>query len=396
MRLVLLALVGALMAVAPSSALALTKAERKAVDIKKIDGASTATAAYVEITFRGEIEELLGTRGLRRARLKVKFVPAGDGKATTITESGPTAEPEKLRRGTKGFSKVQRAGRRIAVVVRGLPAVAGKVVVTTLGRRKLDRQRAKLRKLETEEQVELELDRADATTARLAVSLSDANYRAYATMERIDQAKADGERKKRRRQQAKLAKLNEQRAVLTDRVETFELWTKLVEKALRAVAKRECNDGMDNADPEDTLGDFGFDKDPGCVMPLDNDEADVPLSITCPGPGDTETVTAALTFVRPNQLERFILSLPPTAPDKPRLQIADAPVTAASGGPYPMETGVTQLCNYDFDLFYGYILYTDGLSAGEYGLRVAVTIENNGGFPGGKQLPFRLSAGTTR
>ena len=393
MRLVLLALVGIAVAAAPSSALALTKPERKAVTIKKVDGASTASAAYVEITFRGPIEELLGTRGLRNARLKVKFVPK-DGKATTITESGPTDEPEKLRRGTKGFSKVQRAGRRVAVVVRGLPSVAGKVVVTTLGRRKLDRKRAKLRQLETEEQVELELDRIDATSGRLAVALSDANYKAYATQERIAQAKADGERKKRRKQQAKLAALNLQRAALSDRVDTFELWTKIVEKALRAVAKRACNDGVDN--DEDTLTDFGFDKDPGCVMPLDNDEADVPLNITCPDPGDTATVTAALTFVRPNDLERFILSLPPRASDEPRLQIADAPVTAASGGPYPMETGVTQLCNYDFDLFYGYILYTDGLPAGTYGLRVAVTIENNGGFPGGKQLPFLLAAGTTR
>lgn len=394
MRLVLLALVGVLMALAPSSALALNKAERKAVDIKKVDGASTATAAYVEIKFRGEIEELLGTRGLRRARLKVKFVPAGDGKATTITESGPTAEPEKLRRGTKGFSKVQRAGRRIAVVVRGLPAVAGKVVVTTLGRRKIDRQRAKLRQLETEEQVELELDRTDATSGRLAVALSDANYKAYATQERIAQAKADGERKKRRKQQAKLAALNLQRAALSDRVETFELWTKIVEKALRSVAKRACNDGVDN--DEDSLTDFGFDKDPGCVMPLDNDEGDVSMNITCPSPGDTETVSAALTFVQPNQLERFILSLPPVEPDEPRLQIVDAPVTAASGGPYPIDTGVTQLCNPDFDVFYGYILYTDGLPAGAYGLRVALTIENNGDYPGGSTLPFLLSAGTTR
>jgi len=381
------------MAVAPSSALALTKAERKAVDIKKVNGASTATAAYVEITFRGEIEELLGKRGLRGTRVKIKFAPE-DGKATTITESGPTDQPENSRRGTKGVFEVLRADRRLAVVVRGLPAVAGKVVVTTAGKRKLDKQGANLRKLETEEQVEGELERTDATTSRLGVSLSDANYRAYATKERIAQAKADGDRKKRRRQQAKLASLNELRAALADRVEAFELWTKIVEKALRAVAKRECNDGTDN--DGDSLTDFGFDKDPGCVMPSDNDEADVPLNLTCPSPGNTETETAALTFVRPNELERFILSLPPRASDEPRLQIVDAPVTSGRGGPYSMETGVTQLCNYEFDITYGYVLYTDGLPAGTYGLRVTVTIENNGGYAGGKQLPFRLSAGTTR
>jgi hypothetical protein len=131
-------------------------------------------------------------------------------------------------------------------------------------------------------------------------------------------------------------------------------------------------------------------------MPLDDDEGDVPLTLTCPSPGGSQTVSAALTFTQPTQLERFILSLPPPEPDEPRLQIVDEPVTGSSGGPYPLETGVTQLCDYDFDFTYSYVVFTDGLPAGTYGLRVTVNVANTGGFPGGEQVPFRLAAGTTR
>ena len=46
------------------------------------------------------------------------------------------------------------------------------------------------------------------------------------------------------------------------------------------------------------------------------------------------------------------------------------PVTGASGGPYPLETGVTQLCNYEFDFIYSYAVFTSGAPAGPYGLRV--------------------------
>ena len=378
MRAIPLLVLGALIAAAPSSAAALTPAERKAADIKAVDGASTATAAYVEIGFRGQMEDLLGTKGLRRTKVKVKFVPSA-GKATTIVESGPAGAPQKRRRGTRGFSEVLRAGRTLAVLVRGLPSVAGEVVVTTSGPGKLDKQRASLRPLQNQRQMELELERTDRALSRLSAALKSADYRSFDA-----------------RRRAKRARLNELRARLAARMETLGRWIKVVDKALSGLAKRECNDGVDGGDPEDSIADFGSDKDPGCLMPLDNDEGDAPLTLTCPSPGGTATASAALTFAQSNQLERFVLSLPPPAPDEPRLPIVDETVTGARGGPYPMETGITQLCNYEFELAYSYVVFTDGLPAGTYGLRVTVTAQNNGGFAGGEQLPFRLAAGTTR
>ena len=57
MRLGSLLLVGAAMAIAPSSALALTPKESKAVNVTSIDGASTATAAFVKIRFKGQLAD---------------------------------------------------------------------------------------------------------------------------------------------------------------------------------------------------------------------------------------------------------------------------------------------------------------------------------------------------
>ena len=171
---------------------------------------------------------------------------------------------------------------------------------------------------------------------------------------------------------------------------------KNVEKALKAASTRACNDGVDNGDPEDTIADFGFDKDPGCVMPSDDDEANAPMRLTCPNPGESDSVTATLAISQASAIERFIISLPPLEADKPRRAIVDAPVTAASGGPYPLETGITQLCNYEFDFTYGYQVTTQGAPAGSYLLRVTISVTNGGGYSGGAVLPMLLAAGTTR
>ena len=339
-----------------------------AAEIKRVSGGSTASAAYVEVAFKGDAA----------TRVKVKLVPE-TGRATTIRAAGRGLQLNTRRRGTKGFTEVVRAGRTMAVLVRGLSTVAGEVVVTASRPGKVDKQRRRLRPLRTQGQLELELERTDRALRRLSAALSSASYRAFDA-----------------RKKAKRARLNLLRAGLTARIETLEGWIKVVDKALSGLAKRECNDGVDGGDPEDSIADFGSDKDPGCVMPLDNDEGDAPLTVTCPSPGGSATASAALTFAQSNELERFVLSLPPPAPDEPRLSIVDETVTGTRGGPYPMETGITQLCNYDFDLTYSYAVFTDGLPAGMYGLRVTVTAQNNGGFPGGEQLPFRLAAGTTR
>ena len=390
-RLVLV--LGLLLAVAPSTALALTGAEKKAVNIKSAKGASTANAAFVEIRFKGDTEDLLGTGGLRNTKLVVKFVPAS-GKATKITETGAGEDAETRRRGTKGPAEVFRAGRTFSVLVRKLPAVAGKVVVTTSGPGKLDKLRKKLRPLTTEATLELEGERTDAQVRSLRDTRTTADYKAFATQDKIKSG--DLSRKQRKRQQAKLLRLNEQRTELTTRLDAIDLWVKIVEKALKVAAQRACNDGVDNGDPEDSIADFGSDKDPGCVMPTDDDEANAPMNLTCPNPGQSDSVTGTLAISGTSSIERFIISLPPTEADKPRLAIVDAPVSGASGGPYPLETGITQLCNYEFDFVYGYQLTTQGAPAGSYLLKVTVSVTNNGGYPGGAVLPMMLAAGTTR
>jgi hypothetical protein len=176
-----LLLLAAIAACAPSSALALTRAERKAVTVKAIDGASTATAAFVEITFKRQFEEMFGTKGLRKGSVKVQFVPAS-GKRTTIIETGPADEAERTRRGTKGFSESVRAGRTFSVFVRGLKAAAGKVIVTTTrrGKKKIDKQKGPLSTPVTEAELDLELDEADLIFGEAIDKKTDAEYARYA------------------------------------------------------------------------------------------------------------------------------------------------------------------------------------------------------------------------
>jgi hypothetical protein len=390
----LLLVLGLLLAAVPSTAVALTKPQKKAVDIKSAKGASTANAAFVEIRFRGDTEALLGTRGLRNTKLKVKFVPAGGGKATKVTETGAGEDAKTSRRGTKGPVDVIRAGKTFAVVVRKLPSVAGKVVVTTSGPGKLDKLSKKLRPLTTEGALEAEAERRDKQITSLRDTLTNADYKFYAVQDKIKNGKLS--RKQRKRQQAKLLRLGEQRATLTSRLDAIDLWASIVEKALAKASERACNDGVDNGDPEDSIADFGSSKDPGCVMPTDDDEANAPMNLTCPNPGQTQSVTGTLAISGTSTTERFIISLPPTEADKPRLAIVDAPVNGASGGPYPLETGITQLCNYEFDFIYGYQLTTQGAPAGSYLLKVTVSVTNHGGYAGGAVLPMMLAAGTTR
>jgi hypothetical protein len=371
-----------------------------------IRGSSTGTAALADIRFAGPITELLGTKGLRDARVKIRFVPAS-GRATTIIESGPTDEPTKRRKGSKGFSEVVRDGRTLLVLVKDLPAPADRIVVTTSDppKKKVDRLRAKVPLLDLEEELEFAVQFTDRAVGKAVDRLTNAQLNAADTRARIAQLKRDLERartaRKRRkirkalaRQTAKLERLKEvQRASAANR-DLVGRWLKTLEATLRGPATRECNDGTDN--DRDSLTDFGFDKDPGCVMRLDDDEVDAPMPLTCPDPGESRSVSATINVAQGKALERFVISLPPKASDEPRLAIVDAPVSAGSGGPYPLETGITQLCNYEFDFVYSYAVLTSGTPAGTYGLRVTVSVENNGGYPGGGQLPMLLAAGTTR
>jgi hypothetical protein len=403
-----LLLLAAIAACAPSSALALTRAERKAVTVKAIDGASTATAAFVEITFKRQFEEMFGTKGLRKGSVKVQFVPAS-GKRTTIIETGPADEAERTRRGTKGFSESVRAGRTFSVFVRGLKAAAGKVIVTTTrrGKKKIDKQKGPLSTPVTEAELDLELDEADLIFGEAIDKKTDAEYARYARQERIALLKKDIRKAKTRAEKRKLRKkLAKQKAKAADlrqvaksegaKVDLIERWIKVLEKALKGPAARACNDGVDN--DGDSLADFAS-LDPGCVMQLDNDEDDVGMALTCPSPGNTASSAGIITTPRTNRFDSFYVSLPPLAAGEPRDGLIDAPVTAAGGGPYPVTWHKTLPCGSDdVAMSYSYTLFTAGAPAGEYGLRVAISATSPSGSAnqGGRRLSLRLAAGTSR
>jgi hypothetical protein len=396
-RAVLPLLIGASFAIAPSSALALTNAERKAMDAKASDAASSRNSAFAEVRFGGPVGDLLGKGDLRNGSVKVRFIPTA-GKATTITERGPSRAPTTRRRGSKGDFDVARDGRRLLFFVKNLPAPAARVVVTTKAPPKLDTLRTQVPFLDEEAELELELERIDRKGVAAQTRQSNAELTASDTSTRVrrleraldradSRAQARKVRKKLRKQRAKLRRQRKLQARSADRLGVLDAWIAALEADLRGPATRQCDDRGDN--DGDSLVDFGFDKDPGCVMRLDDDEVDVAMPLTCPSPGGSASVTGTIPVAADKTLERYVISLPPQAPDEPRLAIVDAPVDGQSGGPYPLETGVTQLCNYEFDFVYSYVF-----SGGS--LRVTVSAQNNGGFAGGGQLQMRLAAGTSR
>jgi hypothetical protein len=406
-----LLLLAAIAACAPSSALALTRAERKAVTVKSMGGGSTATSAFVEITFKRQFEEMFGTKGLRNGSVKVQFVPAS-GKRTTIKETGPADEPERTRHGTKGFSATVRAGRTFSVLVRGLKAPAEKVIVkTTTGKKKkkkkIDRHKGPLSTPVTEAELDLELDEADQMFGEALDTRTDADYARYARQERIALLKEDlrnaktraekrEARKKLTKQKAKVAHLRAIAKAQTAKIDLIERWIKILEKALKGPAARACNDGVDN--DGDTLADFEQ-LDPGCVMRVDNDEDDVGMPLTCPSPGNSATVVGVITTPTSNKFDSFYVSLPPLASGEPRVGLIDAPVTAQSGGPFAVTWYKTLPCGSDdVGLTYRYSVFTAGAPAGKYGLRVTLTAASpsSSSNPGGRRLSLRLAAGTSR
>ncbi len=174
----------------------------------------------------------------------------------------------------------------------------------------------------------------------------------------------------------------------------LDRWIKLLEKAIKGPAARACNDKADNADPEDSLADYG--SDPGCVTSLDAEETDVGMPLTCPTPGNSTAAVGTIRIALGLKLDSFYVSLPPLAAGEPRDGLIDAPVTAASGGPYPV-TWYKQLpCGPEIDMAYSYALLPT--SGGTFGLRVAITADSPASTQnqGGKTLSLRLAAGTSR
>ena len=411
-----LALLAAWLASAPGAALALTGAERKATNITAIDGASTTKAALVEIEMRGKIEERLGRGGLRNASLKVRLVPAS-GRATVIRETGPTNEQETKRRGTRGPSEIVRQGDTVLVLVRKLPSAAERVQVKiSRGAKKLDKMKSPLRTPETEQELEQELElQVDAAIVRADRALEKVEDKVQRAKDRIAQAKADlkdaGNRKQRRaarttlrKQKAKRANLKKKLPGLEARVELLGSWLKLVEDALRPLAMRECNDGVDNGDPEDSLVDFGVEGgDLGCLMRVDNDEDNSSMSLPCPPSGASRSTRATITTPQSNLIERFMVAQ--LGGPLGYQWIIDAPVAGSSGGPYPVNTQRATLCGHGVNETYSWRVYTDGTPfglpdapAGEYALTVTVAAQNpaGSGTSGGGSLSLVLAAGTVK
>jgi hypothetical protein len=402
-----LLLLAAIAACAPGSALALPKLERKAMTVKAIDGASTSkNASFVEITFKRDFEELFGTGRLRKGSVTLKFVPAS-GKKTKIVETGPAKDPKLTRTGTQGVTDSARSGRTLSVFARRLKAPAKKVIVTTRrGKKKIDKAKVKLSMPVTEDELELEIDEANLIFGEAIDNKTDAEYAHTACKERIAQLKGElanaqtrAEKRKLRKQIAKQkAKAADRRAFAKsegEKADLIEQWIKQLEKALKGPAARECNDGVDN--DQDSLKDFsGF--DPGCVMQLDADEADVPMSLTCPSPGNTRSVTGTITIPTAYHLDSYYVSLPPPAAGEPREGLIDEPVSGSSGGPFEL-TWYKQLpCGSGISMSYGYAVFTAGVPQGRYGLRVALSATNpsDSGNGGGRQLSLRMAAGTSR
>jgi hypothetical protein len=288
------------------------------------------------------------------------------------------------------------------LLVKGLPTPARKVVVTVS--RPRDRVRSKLPGLITEAELEFSLEVIDSTISEAAEDLSLADYKAFATAERVQALKKKLKRATKparvrklraalERQKNKLEKLNERRRQLGTRVEVLGKWLKIVEGALDDVAVRECEDGADNTDGEDSLADFPADF--GCVMRTDAEEANATMPFTCPTPGKTVDTSASVDIAQGYVLERFILERLNPDPPAERDQVVDAPVEGGSGGPYPVSL---RLCGYYIDVTYGYRVSTDGAPAGTYRLTVALHAEAESVTenPGGQNRTLVLAAGTTR
>ena len=149
-------------------------------------------------------------------------------------------------------------------------------------------------------------------------------------------------------------------------------WIEAVEADLRGPAKRQCDDRGDN--DGDSLVDFGSADDPGCIMPPRQRRGRTsPMPLTCPNPGGSASVTGTIP-IRFGQHARALRRLARRRRHRasPRLAIVDAPVNGHKRRPYPLETGITQLCNYDFDFIYGYAVFTNGARR-LVGLRVTVS-----------------------
>jgi hypothetical protein len=364
--------VTALALVNASPAMALTKPERKAVDVKKIEGSSGPNATLVEIRFKGDVAEELGTGGLKKARTTVELRPAA-GPTTTITDRKSSNKPKEKRTGTKGPFNVVRNEKATTILVEQLPGPIEEVEVVTSGPAG---SRAEIRgvSIETFDKLVSKLGSLDSP-ADIRGEIEDAE-------DRIDELKDDGSGDPEDREE----------------IETLEGWVEYLDSVLAELPPAaQCNDGLDN----DNDGDYDFapgelGSDAGCVSADDNDEKDETLPITCPAQGARTSPFAVINTPQSNAFTSFILSTASTGQ-----QVLNAPVAGTSSAPAPLPGDI---CGPGVDVTYQWVVFTDGdpfslpdPPPGDHGFCLFLDVRNpaGSGNTGGQDASLIFAVGTT-
>lgn len=358
----------------------------------------------------------MGTRGLKGAVVTIELSGAS-GRSTVITDRGKSRRPKEERRGTDGRFALVRDGRSILLMVEKLPAPATQVAVTTSrggaarsavvsGRAdaEFDKLLEELPVLEEEGELGEELADARESRDEAEDRLDRAERDADKTIDRIHRAQRDlidaksdvrarEAREELERQKKKLDELNELRKRLRAKFKLFTRWVAVLRAARNGLTVRQCNDGGDNSDPEDTLADHPA--DPGCVDPADNDEKDVQIPLACPAQGSSVSSYAVINTPQSNSFESFSLRLFAT-----NLEVLKAAVTGTSSPSTPLPG---EICGSGVDVTYQYVVYTDGTPfsledapPGDHAICVFIEADNpaGSGNPGGQDASLRLAAGT--
>ena len=390
----------------------LSGADRKALDIRSVDGATTPSVTMVEIEFAGDLAGRLGTGALKRAQVTIELT--GGGPATVITDRKASSKPKEGRSGTNGRFDVVRTDRGMLVLVEELPRAPETVKVSTLvsaasGRVARgavsdvlihaltdhlvpgDSTDAKVRDAEkdidnatkTVEDLDQQIDKAKDKIAKAKHDLRTAD-----SDEEEENAKARLKKFEEKRQA-----LEAQRAGELDYISAKRRWIDELRGVGSAAPPPQCRDGRDN--DNDALVDHPA--DPGCVDPNDNDEKNESVPLSCPVPGQFRQTVAGVNTPLTNTVTSFGLSKQGTG----QLVLTE-PVAGPMGGPAALPGNI---CGADVNVNYDWIVFSDGdpyglpdPPPGDQTFRITIFAQNpNGsGNPGGTDGSMSLSLGTAK
>lgn len=411
-RIVLTAAAAALAVPGIASADPLTKPEKKAVDIKAADGASTDDAALVETSFKGNFGRLMGTAGLKKARISYEFLTA-DGASTTITDRGAGRRAKETRTGSTGKFEVVRDKRGAYVLVENLPDATTRVIIEVLAPKgtggggakpravTLEELGKELTRLDNRESIGFARERALDGLEDAREALERAEKQADKTIDQISDAqealvnaKSGAAAKEARedlvRLKEKLKTLNQVRKDARAEISVWERWLELIELASIG-ARPICSDSLDN--DNDGATDL---TDPGCKNELDNDEKDEDAQVPCPVDGASNQTSLTINTPLANTLLAFDLTRSPS-----NQAILTQQVTAPSGGPTPVPGN---LCGIGINVLYSYQVY-DGTNPppgfsppppGDFAITIFIDATNppGGSNPGGVDNGVRLALDT--